>query len=111
MTRRSIADNLRLDQSLRAARTFYFVGAVIFVPCAILFVFVLIADVTALVSEPAPSPMLLAQILFDVVVIAVGVVDILQLREANRRLKRLAEDPAANVKPVYYPKLFQDLSN
>ncbi len=107
MQRRSVSNTIQLDQSLRSARNFYFVLSVISVPAALFSLAWLIADISALFSGSESPGQAVWNILLDAAVIGVAYVAVLQVAEANRRIRRLANDPSANVKPMYVPSLFR----
>lgn len=114
MLKRRIANTIELDQSLRSARSFYTVAAVVFVPIAAITIPWLLAGVMTLISmlseNPAGDPGAAAwDIVLSLVSIAIAYVVVAQAIEASRRIKRLAEDPSAPIKPMYVPGFLKGL--
>lgn len=114
MSRRSIAQTIELDQSLRTARSFYIVASILFVPGALLaLVFALsgFSDLlSALSGEPAADPgTAIWDIIFGIIAVGLAYVVVSQAIEASRRIRQLADDPAAPVRPIYVPEFLKKL--
>jgi hypothetical protein len=108
MQQRSVPNTIKLDQFLRSARNFYFVSSVIAVPAAALSIVWLLADISALFSGLESPGQVVWSIIIDLSVIGVAYVAMAQVFEANDRIRRLAEDPSANVKPMYVPRILKN---
>ena len=108
MKKRSVSDTIQLDQLLRTARNFYFVASVFAVPGAMFSVAWLLVDIGALFSDSESSGLAIWNIILDVAIIAVAYVVVSQVIEANRRIRLLAENPAANVRPIYVPRILRN---
>ena len=112
--RRRIDKTISLDQSLRSARSFYVVAALFFLPGAVLSVVWIFLGVDQLLAYFSSVPGVelgsaLRDILIGAVLIGVEYFAISQALEANRRIRRLADDPAAPVRPLYVPSFFRSL--
>lgn len=114
MHKRRIDSTINLDLSLRSARNFYFVAALFFLPGALFSVLWIIAGIDQLVAffsaEPGIEPeSAIWDILIGAILLGIEYFTISQALEARRRIRRLADDPAAPVRPLYVPSFFQSL--
>ena len=108
MTRRRVHHAIELDQSLRAARTVYVVAAVIFVPSSLFALGQLVFGVSVLISHFSGSGdgdpgRAVWDIVFSLVIFVLAYISVVQAIEASKRIKMLAEDPTAPVRPMYIP--------
>lgn len=108
MRRRRVHHAIELDQSLRAARAVYVVASVIFVPSSLLALGRFIFGVSVLISHFSGSAdddpgRAVWNIVFSLVVFLLAYVSVAQAIEASKRIKMLAEDPTAPVRPMYIP--------
>ena len=103
-----------MDQSLRKARDVYVVVAVFLVPGALIAAIFLFFDIAALAAHVSGSPVddpiaLVWDVFWSVVVIFLARIVVSQALEARRRIRILADDPEANVRPIYVPGFFRNL--
>ena len=114
MRNRHVADTIELDQSLRTARAIYVVCSALFVPGALIAFPLTLSGCAVLLStllgETVGDP---EQAFFDVIlgIIAIGLayVVVSQAVEASKRIRTLADDPAAPVRPMYVPEFLKRL--
>ena len=114
MSRRSVAETIELDQNLRAARSLYTIASVLFVPGALLGLVFALSGIAVLLSalsgKPAADPGAASwDVVFGVIAVGLAYVVVSQAIEASRRIKQLADNPAASVKPMYVPELLKRL--
>ena len=114
MLKRRIANTIELDQSLRAARSFYVIASVILVTVAALTIPILLGGIMTLISTMSGNPQgdpgtAAGDVALSVISIGIAYVVVAQAVEASRRIKRLAEDPTADVKPMYVPAFLKNI--
>lgn len=114
MKMRHVADTIELGYSLRTARTIYIVGSIIFVPGALLSIPWILSGAAQLTasfsgSMTADPGVAVWDIISGLAIVGIAYYVVSQSIEASRRIRRLAEDPAAPVKPMYIPKFLKSL--
>ena len=106
MSKRRVHSVIALDQSLRTARAFYIVSACVFVPASLLALSRFALGLSILMSQFSPEPIgsmgtAVWNIAFSVVIFLLAYISVVQSVEATRRIKLLAEDPSAPVRPMF----------
>ena len=105
--RRSVHKNLELDLSLRNSRSIWLSLAIFCLPVALVGLARFIVGVDGLIVYASDTGAGLVAAITDIVVgIVLVALDVLlfeRVREASRRLKRLHENPTADVHPLPAP--------
>ena len=108
MPNRRVAETMELDLSLRTARSWYVVASILSVPGAILtlpWIFEGVPQIVAhLVERPIENIGLVVwNVFLSVGAILFAFLMVSQSIEAGRRIRLLAENPNASVKPMFVP--------
>ena len=106
MSKLRVHNVIALDQSLRTARAFYVVSACVFVPASLLALSRIALGISILMSYFSPEPIAnlgaaLWNIVFALAIFLLAYISVMQSIEASRRIKQLAEDPTAAVRPMF----------
>ena len=101
--RRRIHHSIALDQSLRQSRSIWLALAIVLAPIAGLMASAILASDGGLADRIFGPYALVISLVFAIALILLVFVAFSRVFEANRRLKRLREDPSANVRPLPAP--------
>jgi hypothetical protein len=107
MVLRTIHQTISLDLSLRRSRSTWVCIGIVFLPITAGFVLSMLVAIVMFADRSGQLEVSWNTVATDsvigLVILAANVYPFRQSREASRRLKRLQEDPSANVKPLPAP--------
>jgi len=99
--RKSLLSALEIDQSLRHSRSIFVTASIIFLPTALIGLAYFIGGVIELFSPPGgPREFGVFSFILGVVCLGAEYSAVSSAIEAQRRLKRLREDPTRNIHPM-----------